>query len=129
MIGFAFGSKAPYLQLLEYAMGEETATLEGEKIPVSAIKSEDVSIDHRPVRQVFNGTNQSEAFSSSFQQRDSTDYNNYLTLTLRFNVTGEIDIPAHEKEPVPVGGLIGDRKEDSGCFSRPKRKPSLTKKI
>ena len=66
----------PYLQLLEYAMEEETATPTGEKIALSAIMSQDVSIGHRMARSVRTGNNQGDYFNSEPGKR--TKYDQHL---------------------------------------------------
>ena len=46
----------PYLQLFHYATDEDTATSKGDKILISEIKVENIYLDHRPLRQDFDGT-------------------------------------------------------------------------
>ena len=41
----------------------------GEKIPISEVKQENVSITHRPARKLYDGTNQGLAYSSPYQHR------------------------------------------------------------
>ena len=46
----------PYLQLLHYPMDEDTATIKGDKVLISEIKFENISLDHRTLRQDLAGT-------------------------------------------------------------------------
>ena len=70
------GPGNPYLQLLEYAMEEETATPRGEKIALSAIMSQDLSIGHEMARSIHTGNNQGDYFYSEPGKR--TKYDQHL---------------------------------------------------